>query len=448
MIEIINVLPSMGMGMLAGIVTGMLPGPGPLTAIMLLWLWLTKLDVINLLVFFFALCNTTQYFASVSAIVYGVMGDITSQPAVTHGHRLFQQGRGLEALVWSSTGSFIASVVAIVGFALILLMIKPMIPWLLQDNVYFTLVSSTLIIVIATTGRPILATMLMAIGMLLGKVGFDPVFRERFLTMGIPDLDGGIPMFALVIGFIALPVLIREILKVNDHGYSVNAVTCTLRQRLILLLRVPYAAVMARASALGFILGLIPGSSYRISSNLAAQMECRHSDHRSNRDMRALIAAETANNAGSVSMLIPMLLFAIPLTPVEGVILSLAEIRGLTNNTAEAFLDQHVWIVFASLMLINFANWFAAGLWFNYAVMIYQRWRRWIYAAAIAVCIICVLWFAAIEMAIMVNVVTIILAFVAGWIINDERIKFVMIYGYIIVDVIFYQLYRYYQLFY
>jgi len=445
MIEIISVLPSMGMGMLAGIVTGMLPGPGPLTAVMLLWLWLIKLDVINLLVFFFALSNTTQYFASVSAIVYGVMGDITSQPAVTHGHRLFRQGRGLEALVWSSTGSFVASVMAIASFAAIMTVVQPVVPWLLQDSVYFTLVSATLIIVILTTGRPLAALAMTLIGMLLGKVGFDPVFRERFLTMGIPELDGGISMFALVTGFIALPVLIKEWLRPTAHDHNVAPATASLSQRLRLLTHIPYAWTVMRASALGFVLGLIPGSSYRISSNIAAQLESRRKNAQYDLDMRCIIAAESANNAGSVSMFIPMLLFAIPLTPIEGVILSLAEMRGLTYNTAPAFLEQWGIVIFAVLVLINLINWLAAGLWFNTAISIYWRCRRWIYALATMACVICVLWFSYQELNLITDTVILSMALAAGWIINDERIKFCLIYGFLIVDTIFYQLYRYYQ---
>ena len=116
MTEIINLIPPMIMGMMAGIVTGMLPGPSAVTAIVVSYAWLAKLDALSLLVFYFALVNTMQYFASISAPVYGVMGDITSQPAVTHGHRLFLRGHGLDALVGSSTASFAAAMLSIACF--------------------------------------------------------------------------------------------------------------------------------------------------------------------------------------------------------------------------------------------------------------------------------------------------------------------------------------------
>ena len=57
-----------------------------------------------------------QYYGSISSIIFGVMGEPTSQPAVDNGHELFRRGLGDKTLATTATSSFIASLFGVLIF--------------------------------------------------------------------------------------------------------------------------------------------------------------------------------------------------------------------------------------------------------------------------------------------------------------------------------------------
>ena len=59
------------LGVLAGTVAGIVPGIGVFASLLMLYPWLTGLDIIDCFVFYLALTSTTQYIGSVSATILG-----------------------------------------------------------------------------------------------------------------------------------------------------------------------------------------------------------------------------------------------------------------------------------------------------------------------------------------------------------------------------------------
>ena len=51
-----------------------------------------------------------------------------------------------------------------------------------------------------------------------------------------------------------------------------------------------------------------------------------------------MIAAETANNAASITALIPLLILAIPIIPSEALVLGIAEMQGFGISTSLKFI--------------------------------------------------------------------------------------------------------------
>ena len=85
-------------GIITGSIVGMLPGIGPAMILLVIAPLLVKFDLVTLFVFYSCLISSSQYFGSISAIVYGVPGEISSVPAVDNGHALFKKGQGVHAL--------------------------------------------------------------------------------------------------------------------------------------------------------------------------------------------------------------------------------------------------------------------------------------------------------------------------------------------------------------
>ena len=91
-------LASMLAGVLVGSIVGMLPGIGPAMILLATTPLISNFDLVNLFIFYSCLISSSQYFGSVSAVVYGVAGEISSVPAAENGHALFRQGKGAYAL--------------------------------------------------------------------------------------------------------------------------------------------------------------------------------------------------------------------------------------------------------------------------------------------------------------------------------------------------------------
>ena len=95
------------LGVLAGTIAGIVPGIGVFATLLILYPWLTSLNIIDTFVFYLALTSTTQYIGSVSATILGVPGEASSLPAIYEGHTLFKKGRGATAISGAALGSLV-----------------------------------------------------------------------------------------------------------------------------------------------------------------------------------------------------------------------------------------------------------------------------------------------------------------------------------------------------
>ena len=104
---------------------------------------------------------------------------------------------------------------------------------------------------------------------------------------------------------------------------------------------------MLRGSAIGAIAGMVPFIGTTISSNIAHFTEQKfYSANNSHDALLRLTAAETANNAGQVTMLIPLLVLGIALQPSELILLDMLEAKGWLVSTS---VD---WMLLASLLIV------------------------------------------------------------------------------------------------
>ena len=101
-------------GLLLGVLTGLVPGISVSSIVLLLLPFLYGLDLLSLFLFYIVLVSTSQYYSSISSIVYGVAGEMCSMPAVVHGHPLYKLGQGSKILALTSTSSFIASMFGVI----------------------------------------------------------------------------------------------------------------------------------------------------------------------------------------------------------------------------------------------------------------------------------------------------------------------------------------------
>jgi putative tricarboxylic transport membrane protein len=354
---LIEVLPVLLLGCIAGIIAGFIPGVGVFVTMTLLYPWLLSMDGIQLLTFYVALASTTQYIGSISATVFAVPGETSSLPAVKEGHAMFLQGQGGLAISGAAIGSFFGSV-------LILCICFLFYPYLEKISLlYNTYLQAVVLFFVAVlicmaTEHPGKSFILAISGYLLGLIGCRDIDGKCFYTFNDPDLMSGLPLLPVIVAIYIFPKLLksynfnstlleRKTIENNfiDHAiyFSKNWVT------------------VIRSSVVGFLAGFTPGVSTTISANLAYTLE-KHIQMKKKvykeGDYRSLIAAETANNAGAFSCLLPLLILGIPIVPSEALLYEIASAKGFIfgqNFTIENFKFLAIVLVIVNLIALSVA---------------------------------------------------------------------------------------------
>jgi len=335
-------------GILIGIVAGLIPGFGIFTSLIVLYPLLLKLDPINMLSLYVGLASATQFSGSVSAIIYGVPGEQSSMPAVTEGHKLFRLGQGDLAISGSAIGSFFGSFLTV-------LFVYALFPHV--ENVMYLFNSLSQLIILLMVGMflilsgNIIKNMLMcAFAYLLGSIGTHSYHHEgTFLTFGNADLTTGIPMFPVVLALFIIPQLYQAY-KIRNTNKAVDQYKFDVSLHFKNFFK--YWKSSIRGTVLGFFGGLVPGLSTTLSSTLSYTVEKKLDKDYKPGSMKCLIASETANNSGSFSMLIPLLILGIPIVPSEALLYDINASKGFVFG-ASTFDLQIFYVVVFVLMLAN-----------------------------------------------------------------------------------------------
>ena len=335
-------------GILIGIVAGLIPGFGIFTSLIVLYPFLIKLDPINMLSLYVGLASATQFSGSVSAIIYGVPGEQSSIPAVTEGHKLFRLGQGDLAISGSAIGSFFGSFLTV-------LFVYALFPYVENVMYLFNSLSQLMILLLVAmflvlSGNKIKNLWMCAFAYLLGSIGTHSYHHEgTFMTFGNADLTTGIPMFPVVLALFIIPQLYQAYkIKNTDVEVKQDNFKFTLHFKNF----IKYWRSSVRGTVLGFFGGLCPGLSTTLSSTLSYTVEKKLEKDYKPGSMKCLIASETANNSGSFSMLIPLLILGIPIVPSEALLYDINASKGFVFG-ASTFDIQIFYIVVFVLMMAN-----------------------------------------------------------------------------------------------
>lgn len=335
-------------GISIGIIAGLIPGFGIFTSLIVLYPFLLKLDPVNLLCLYVGLASATQFSGSVSAIIYGVPGEQSSMPAVTEGHKLFRSGQGDLAISGSAIGSFFGSFIT-VAFVFALF------PYIENVMYLFSSLAQLIILLLVTiflilSGNIIKNTLMCLFAYFLGAIGTHSYLHEgTFMTFGNADLTTGIPMFPVVLALFVVPQLYQAS-SIGKHTQQVTQDSFRVSVHFKNFIRHWSSAL--RGTVLGFFAGMCPGLSTTLSSTLSYAVEKKLEKGYQQGSMKCLIASETANNSGSFSMLIPLLIFGIPIVPSEALLYDINASKGFIFGSTTFDITIFYTVVFV-LMLAN-----------------------------------------------------------------------------------------------
>ena len=346
------------LGCLVGTLVGMLPGIGPLAGISILLPLTFGLDATKAIVMLAGIYYGSQYGGSTTSILLRIPGEAASVMTCIDGNAMAKKGRAGAALCIAAVGSFVAGTF---GVVLLTLVAPPLADFALGFGPpeYTALLALGLIFLAYMSTGSLVRTLLMAaLGLLLGTIGIDVMTGHFRYSFDIAELGDGIGIVPVAVGLFGL----GEILSTPSRQVTAEVVRPKLRE--LWPSREEWRASalpIARGSALGFVIGIIPGSAHIISSFMSYALEKRVSktpEEFGKGAVAGVAGPESANNAASTGSFVPMLALGIPTGPVTAVLMAALLIHGvppgptLVNDHPSVFWGFVASMYVGNLMLL------------------------------------------------------------------------------------------------
>ncbi|CAG1016228.1 hypothetical protein BURC_01208 [Burkholderiaceae bacterium] len=366
------------MGCLLGTLVGVLPGLGPVATIAMLLPSIYALDATPALIMLAGIYYGSQYGGSTTAILINVPGESASVVTAIEGYQMARQGRAGAALAAAGLGSFFAGCV---GTIIIAAFAPPLTelafkfgPW-----EYFSLMVLGLIgAVVLASGSLIKAIAMIILGLLIAQINTDVISGTARYSFDVPELTDGINFVVIAMGVFGFGEIIANLGQPPEHREvftkHVKGLWPTRQD-----FHDAWPSVV-RGTALGSMLGVLPGGGALLSSFAAYTMEKKlagASGRFGKGDIRGVAGPESANNAGAQTSFIPMLTLGIPPNAVMALMVGAMTIKGIqpgpqvmTSNPQLFWgLIASMWIGNAMLVILNLP---LIGIWIKLLTVPYR----------------------------------------------------------------------------
>lgn len=329
---------AIALGILSGVFVGLLPSLGNLSALVLFYPLLVQLDPMQIVMFYIAQLSVSQYFGNLMIMTSGVSAEPSSVFGAREGYSLSRRGYFDIAVVGAAVGSWIGSWIGIAALFLAVLGASYILPLLTTTGqmIVFTVALGCMIFV--CKNNVFANLMLILLGLGLGMIGYN-TFNYQSYGVVHSSLSAGIPMPVLVLAMLTVPNFFVK--------YQTGAIQNT-RTGHAVKLALKNIRTILESGSIGAVASLVPGVSYIFSSQAAVL----RAQSRRRSDYRTVLAAETANNAGSIGTLIPLLFFGIPITASEAFVFEMVVYSG-ADLFLGAFIEQHLSSIVVGLVAIN-----------------------------------------------------------------------------------------------
>lgn len=376
-------------GCLLGTLVGVLPGLGPVATIAMLLPATYALPPTSALIMLAGIYYGAQYGGSTTAILVNLPGESSSVVTTLDGHQMARQGRAGVALATAALGSFFAGTV---GTVLLAAFAGPLTDLAMDFGPadYFSLMVFGLIgAVVLASGSLYQAIGMIFIGLLLGLVGTDVTSGVGRFTFGRIELLDGLNFVCLAMGVFGVAEIVRN-LEGDQKRETFTQGLDRLWPRREDFKRM-YPAVL-RGTALGSLLGILPGGGAALASFSAYALEKKVSatpEKFGKGAIEGVAGPESANNAAAQTSFVPLLTLGIPSNAVMAMMIGAMVIHNIQpgpmvmTQNPELFwgLIVSMWLGNAMLLALNLPM---LGLWVKLLKVPY----RLMYPAILVFCAI------------------------------------------------------------
>jgi putative tricarboxylic transport membrane protein len=351
-----DVLLFLFIGTVVGLIIGALPGLTGNMAIALMVPMTFAMAPVTGLSFLSALYCSSIYGGSISAILLGIPGTISSFATTLDGHPMALQGRAGEALGIATISSVFGGIFS----AIVLMFLTPVLASFalkFGPAEYFAVAVLGLSCIASISGKSMLKGFLSGcLGLLISTIGMDPQTGYARFTFKNVNLLDGIDLVAALIGIFGVVSVLKSAEKVADTLKTsampdVGSTWIGWKRCLRLL------PTWIRGSVIGTIVGIIPGTGTNVATFFAYDVEkklSRDPDSFGKGNPVGVAAPESANNAVTGGSLVPLLALGVPGNSTSALFLGAIMIHGM--RTGPVFFTEHPDVINGFFMAFLIAN--------------------------------------------------------------------------------------------
>jgi TctA family transporter len=207
---------------------------------------------------------------------------------------------------------------------------------------------------VLASGSLLHAIAMVVVGLVLGLIGTDVNSGIARYTLGFPQLSDGVGFVVIAMGMFGLAEIVANL----SHEETRTATTT--RVKGMLPSREDWRRIFGpimRGTALGSVLGILPGGGALLASFASYSLEKKLSstpERFGQGAIEGVAGPESENNAGAQTSFIPMLTLGIPGNPTMAMMIGALMVHGIAPGP-RVMTDRHglFWGLIASMWIGN-----------------------------------------------------------------------------------------------
>jgi len=314
-------------GCVVGTMVGLLPGLGPLSTISLFLPLTYSIPTNGALIMLAGIYYGAQYGDSVSAITMKIP-HASSIVACIDGYQMTLKGKTGLALFTAGISSFIGGTIAIVVLATLAPSLGEVALLFGPADYCALMLLGFFCVSFVTTGSLINGLAMTFIGVLLGTIGTDVNTGEARFTMDLLFLSDGIGLISVALGCFGIAEIVKNLDSGGEHtpfNGKINLIPTWAEFKRI----IPSAL---RGSAIGSVLGVMPGGGPVIAQFAAYAVDKKFSKYRDEIGHGAIegVAGQAAaDEAAARTSFIPLMSMGIPENAVMALMMAAFVVKGI-----------------------------------------------------------------------------------------------------------------------
>lgn len=269
----------------------------------------------------------------ISATLLNMPGTPSSITTCFDAHPMSKQGKSGLALALGLFSSFFGGILGVV-FLISLASLIARAALKFGPFEYFSLAVMAFVAVSSMLGGNILKNLIgVALGLLLGCIGADPITSIPRLTFRFHELQNGIALLPLLVGLFCVSEIIADIESEIERIVPSESRAMKFSE-VIEAAKIFFKQLgnVLRSFAVGFIIGVFPGiggATANIISYGLARSNSKHPEKFGTGIPDGIIASEVSNNASVGGAMVPLLALGIPGDAVTAILLGGFLIHGI-----------------------------------------------------------------------------------------------------------------------